>query len=94
MLTNEQLVDTLLSDLNSLLKNAASGQYIQACVIVTGMSQKLINLKSGIKKDIDNKNRIIETLKEHIRSLGEEVTDMSIEEYMKKQKDGVDNGGG
>ena len=94
MLTNEELVDTLISDLNSLLKNAASGQYIQACVIVTGMSQKLINLKGGIKKDIDNKNRIIETLKEHIRNLGEEVTDMSIEEYMKKQKDGVDNGGG
>ena len=93
MLTNEELVDTLISDLNSLLKNAASGQYIQACVIVTGMSQKLINLKGGIKKDIDNKNRIIETLKEHIRNLGEEVTDMSIEEYMKKQKDGVDNGG-
>ena len=94
MFTNEELVDTLLSDLNILLKNAVSGQYIQACVIVTGMSQKLINLKGGIKKDIDNKNKVIETLKEHIRNLGEEVTDMNIEEYMKKQKDGVDNGGG
>lgn len=90
MLTNEELVDTLISDLNSLLKNAASGQYIQACVIVTGMSQKLINLKGGIKKDIDNKNKVIETLKEHIRNLGEEVTDMSIEEYMKKQKGGAE----
>ena len=94
MLTNEELVDTLISDLNSLLKNAASGQYIQACVIVTGMSRKLINLKGGIKKDIDNKNRIIETLKEHIRNLGEEVTDMSIEEYIKNQKGGDDNGCG
>ena len=94
MLTNEELVDTLLSDLNSLLKNAASGQYIQVCMIVTGMSQKMLNLKNGIKKDIDNKNRIIETLKEHIRNLGEEVTDMSIEEYMKNHtvKDGADNG--
>lgn len=92
MLTNEELVDTLLSDLNSLLKNAVSGQYIQACVIVTGMSQKLLNLKGGIKKDIDSKNRIIESLKGQLRELGAEVTDMSIEEFMKK--DGVDNGGG
>lgn len=94
MFTNEELVDTMISDLNDLLKNAASGQYIQACVIIAGMAQKLINLKGGIKKDIDNKNKVIETLKEHIRNLGEEVTDMSIEEYMKKQKDGAENGEG
>lgn len=92
LLTNEELIDTLISDLNSILKNAVSGQYIQACVIVTGMSQKLLNLKDGIKKDIDSKNRIIESLKEQLRELGAEVTDMNIEEFIKK--DGVDNGGG
>jgi hypothetical protein len=90
--TNEELVDTLISDLNSLLKNAAGGQYIQACVIVTGMSQKMINLKSGIKNDLDNKNRIIEELKEQLRQAGAEVNDMSIEEFMKKGGD--DNGCG
>lgn len=90
--TNEEIVDTLISDLNSVLKNVAGGQYIQACVIVTGMSQKLINLKGGIKNDLDNKNQIIETLKEQLRQAGAEVNDMSIEEFMKKGGD--DNGVG
>lgn len=84
MLTNEELVGTLISDLNSLVKNVAGGQYIQACIIVTGMSQKMLNLKEGIKKDIDSKNRVIESLKEQLRQAGAEVNDMSIEEFMKK----------
>ena len=84
MLTNEELVGTLISDLNSLVKNVSGGQYIQACIIVTGMSQKMLNLKEGIKKDIDSKNRVIESLKEQLRQAGAEVNDMSIEEFMKK----------
>ena len=83
MLTNEELIETLIKDVNNLVKNMAAGQYVQFCLLVTQITQKLLNLKSGIKSDIDNKNRVIETLKEHIRNLGEEVTDMSIEEYMK-----------
>lgn len=82
--TNEELVDTLISDLNSLVKNVAGGQYIQACIIVTGMSQKMLNLKEGIKKGLDNKNRVIESLKEQLRQAGAEIKDMSIEEFMKK----------
>ena len=90
--TNEELADTLISDLNSLVKNVAGGQYIQACIIVTGMSQKMLNLKEGIKKDIDSKNRVIESLKEQLRQSGAEVNDMSIEEFMKKG--GEDHGVG
>ena len=90
--TNEELADTLISDLNNLVKNVAGGQYIQACIIVTGMSQKMLNLKEGIKKDIDSKNRVIETLKEQLRQAGAEVEDMSIEDFMKKGGD--DNGVG
>ena len=82
--TNEELADTLISDLNSLVKNVVGGQYIQACIIVTGMSQKMLNLKEGIRNDLDSKNKIIESLKEQLRQAGAEVDDMSIEEFMKK----------
>ena len=96
LLTNEELVDTLIADVNTLVKSMAAGQYVQFCLIVTQITQKLVNLKTGIKSDIDNKNKVIETLKEHIRNMGEEVTDMSIEEYIGKyiQKDGAENGEG
>lgn len=92
LLTNKELVDTLISDLNSLVKNVAGGQYIQACFIVTGMSQKMLNLKEGIKKDIDSKNRVIESLKEQLRQAGAEVEDISIDEFIKKG--GEDHGVG
>ena len=94
MLTNEELIDTLIADVNNLVKNMASGQYIQFCLLVTQIVQKLANLKNGIRSDIDNKNKVIESLKETIRSMGEGVNDVSIEEYVEKHmpKVGVDDG--
>ena len=62
----------------------AAGQYVQFCLLVTQITQKLLNLKSGIKSDMDNKNSVIEALKETIRSMGEDVVDMSVEEYLEK----------
>lgn len=95
MLTNEELIESLIKDVNNLVKNIAAGQYVQFCLLVTQITQKLLNLKSGIKSDMDNKNSVIESLKETIRSMGEDVVDMSVEEYMKNQmtKDGAENGG-
>ena len=95
LMTNEELVDSIISDLNMLVKNITGGEYIQFCARITGITQKLLNLKTGIKSDMDNKIRIIETLKDHIRNLGEEVKDMSIEEYLQNhaiKKDGVTDG--
>lgn len=95
LLSNSELVDTLIVDLNNLPKYLMTGQYIQFCNIVTQMSQKLINLRTGIKADLDSKDNVIESLKETIRNMGEDVKDVSIEEYMEKYaiKDGADNGG-
>ena len=94
LMTNDELVDSIISDLNQLVKNITGGDYLQFCARITGITQKLVNLKAGIKSDMDNKIKIIETLKEHIRNLGEEVTDMSIEEYLENHalKDGVSDG--
>lgn len=93
LLTNTELVDSLISDLNSLVKDMASGQYVHFCIGVHNMVQKLLNLKSGIQSDIDNKNKTIESLKETIKSLGADVEDVSIEDFVQKyhteKKDGA-----
>lgn len=74
--TNSELVDTLIVDLNNVLKELVSGQYIQACCYVTQMSQKLVNLRKTIDKDLQNKDRIIEELKSALNMVdnGEAVT--------------------
>ena len=71
MLTNDELIESLIKDVNNLVKNMAAGQYVQFCLLVTQITQKLLNLKSGIKSDMDNKNSVIESLKETIRSFKE-----------------------
>lgn len=96
ILNNEELIDTLVADLNNLVKDMASGQYVHFCIVVSNMTQKLVNLKTGIKSDIDNKNEVIESLKQTIRNMGEDVKDVSIEEYIEKyqpkleEKDGAE----
>lgn len=76
---NEGLCDTLISDCNSLVKQACSGQYIQFCNTVVRMVQKLVNLKNGIKKDIASKDKIIEELKRMNDDLVEEKTGLPVE---------------
>lgn len=95
LLTNAELVDTLIVDLNNLPKELIAGQFIQACSIVAQMGQKLLNLRNGIANDLKYKDERIEQLKEQLRSLGAEVTDMTPDEFMQKygQKDGAENGG-
>ena len=60
---NEGLCDTLIADLNNLPKLLMTGQYIQYCATVTGMAQKLVNLKEGIRKDMKSMKEKVEDLK-------------------------------
>ena len=88
--TNSELIDTIIVDINNMIKEALSGQYVQICYIVTTITQKLMNLKKGIDADIDSKNKVIEQLKEQLRNLGQDIEDLSAEEFVKKyvEKDG------
>ena len=90
LLNNEELVDTLIVDLNRMIKEMANGQFIQVCCIVNGMTQKLINLKKGIKDDLENKNKVIEQLKDQLKAAGTEIEEMAPEEFIEKygKKDG------
>ena len=60
---NVGMCDSLTNDLNTLVKDIASGQYIQFCVKVTEMTAKLQNLKKGIADDLASKDQTIEELK-------------------------------
>ena len=90
--TNSELIDTIIVDMNNMIKEALSGQYIQICCIVTGMAQKLVNLKKGIDADLASKDKVIEQLKDQLRAAGAEVEDMAPEEFIKKygKKDGAE----
>ena len=83
---NEGLCDSLLLDLNSLQKMLMTGQYIQYCATVTGMGQKIVNLKKGIQADLDSMKEKVEELKRMNDSLVEQMTGLPVE------KDGADNG--
>jgi hypothetical protein len=78
---NEGLCDTLLYDLNRIPKILMDGQYIQFCAVIHSMAQRLVNLKGGIKADLDGKDRIIEQLKQANESLMNERSDGNAEHH-------------
>lgn len=83
---NEGLCDSLLIDLNNLPKMLMTGQYIQFCTTVASMGQRLVNLKKGIKADMDSMKEKVEELKRMNDSLFEQMTGLPVE------KDGAENG--
>ena len=90
--TNEELVDSLILDLNNLPKELINGQFIQFCTLIEQMGQKLALLRKDIPADIESKNKIIEELKQQLRNAGQEVEDLTPEEFTKKfsSKDGAE----
>lgn len=86
--TNSELVDTIINDLNTFLRLQAGGQHLQACAIVTGMAQKLVNLRETIDNDLKNRDQTIEMLKERLRDCGQEVIEVPAEQYVKEMQNG------
>lgn len=76
---NQGLCDTLIGDLNNLLKNAVDGQFIQCSIIVVNMTKKISNLKKGIAADLESKDQIIEELKRINDELVSEKTGLTVE---------------
>ena len=69
---SEGLLDSLIVDCNNVVKELCSGQYIEFCRIILEMAQKLVELKKGLKADLDSKNRTIEELTALVNELSEE----------------------
>ena len=79
MLTNKELVGSLIQDLNNLVKEQQSGQHLQACAIIVSMTQKLVNLQKTIDDDLKNRDATIATLEDELRKRGVEVVDVDPE---------------
>ena len=77
--THSELIDSILQDLNSLVKCHMIGEHVAACAIMTGISQKLLRLKEGVANDLKNREETIEQLKEELRACGREVVDVPVE---------------
>ena len=78
--TNTELIETILNDLNEYMKAQAHGQYVQSCIIVSNVAQKLVNLRNGIDADMKNKDETIENLKTELRKRGVDIIDVPAEE--------------
>lgn len=83
---NEGMCDLLVADLNNLVKKLANGHYLQFCIIITGMTQKIMNLKKGIQDDMASMKEKVEELKRMNDSLVEQMTGLPVE------KDGAEDG--
>lgn len=88
LLDNEGACDSLIEDLNKLPKQLIDGQFINFCVIITGMAQKLVNLKKGIKTDLDSMKEKVDELKKMNDSLVEQMTGLPVDK--EDDTDGTD----
>lgn len=75
-LTNKELINSIINDLNEYLKAQASGQMLQAAAIMAGVSQKLLNLYRTVDDDLKNRDKTIDSLKQQLRAAGVEVIDV------------------
>ena len=76
ILTNKELINSIINDLNEYLKAQASGQMLQAAAIMAGVSQKLLNLYKTVDDDLKNRDETIDSLKQQLRAAGVEVIDV------------------
>ena len=76
--TNAELIGSVIDDLNTILKIAMTGQPLQACAVLTGTTQKLINLQKTINDDLNNRDETIKSLKDELRKHGVEIVEKEI----------------
>lgn len=76
---NVGLCDTIIKDLNNLVRSLVTGQYLQFSGGISSIAQRVVNLKKGIQSDIDDKNAIIEELKEENARLVEQITGLPVD---------------
>lgn len=63
LLDNEGLIDSLIVDCNTAVKQLVDGNYIAWCNINVQMVQKLANLKVGVRNDMKSLQDQLEELK-------------------------------
>ena len=72
---NVGLIDTLITDLNELTRRLAAGEYVNYCVKIVEMVQKLSGLKEGVIRDLKDRD-------ERIRELTAALDAEEVEEHV------------
>lgn len=81
MYTNSELIGSILTDLNEMMKYQAAGQFLQATTVFVGIVQKLVQLRQHIDDDLKNRDETIQSLKNELRACGREVVDIPANEF-------------
>ena len=81
MYTNSELIGSILTDLNEMMKYQAAGQFLQATSVFVGIVQKLVQLRQHIDDDMKNRDETIQSLKDELRACGREVVDIPADEF-------------
>ena len=87
MLSHDELINTIIQDLNSAIKCLFNGQYIAFCDTVRSIAQRLALLNDGVKRDLQSRDNTINELKERLRSMGCEVVEVTAKEYAEETKE-------
>lgn len=81
---NEDLIDSLLVDLNNAAKYLVTGNYVAWCQVTALIGQRLYQLKQGVHNDLESRDQAIESLKAQLREMGAEVWEGSPEEFAER----------
>ena len=73
LLDNEGLIDSLIVDVNNVVKDLVSGQYISFTRTINYMIQKLANLKNNYKIEISSRDEEIARLRDELQKIGDDL---------------------
>jgi hypothetical protein len=73
LLDNEGLIDSLIVDVNNVVKDLVSGQYISFTRTINYMIQKLANLKNNYKIEISSRDDEITLLRNQLQEIGDKL---------------------
>lgn len=84
--SNTELITSIIGDLNSVLQAQAGGEHLKACAVMTGVVQKLVNLRQHVDDDLKNRDETIDSLKAKLRACGVEIIEVAPENLMNEGK--------
>lgn len=79
LLDNLGLIDSMIVDVNDMVKLICSGQYVAFCKKPVTIVQKLANLRNGIKAEMDERDAQIDDLKRSVNELTQKLSDTEID---------------
>lgn len=79
---SDGLIDTIIADCNNLGKHMMDGQFIQFCNTIVGMTQKLVQLKAGIRADRESRDRTINEMRQCNDELARQMTGLPVGDDM------------